>query len=126
MIWNNHQYLTLFGLWQLLAGQRIPFYRCLDRLFRLPWLTFQMLKPCRFSVFSHFNHFHNHKADSTTHTPIKPKPSFLITDAKIQSEVAHHDPGVAQINNGSFWHHDCTTMAAHMSLPASHFYHNEL
>ncbi|XP_008246316.1 PREDICTED: probable L-cysteine desulfhydrase, chloroplastic [Prunus mume] len=37
------------------------------------------------------------------HAPIEPKPSSsFITNSEIQSEFAHHAPGVAMMNNGSF------------------------
>ncbi|KAL5582739.1 hypothetical protein UlMin_015181 [Ulmus minor] len=40
--------------------------------------------------------------DSKTHIPKKPRLSSFITDSEIRSEFAHHDTGVARINNGSF------------------------
>ncbi|PON69580.1 Glycine dehydrogenase (decarboxylating) [Parasponia andersonii] len=58
----------------------------------------------RFSVARNYlNHHLNNDPESKSHKPINPKPSsFTITEAEIQSEFAHHDPGVARINNGSF------------------------
>ncbi|CAH1447728.1 unnamed protein product [Lactuca virosa] len=36
------------------------------------------------------------------HLPKKPKLSSFITKSQIQQEFAHHQPGVARLNNGSF------------------------
>ncbi|PQM37969.1 putative L-cysteine desulfhydrase chloroplastic isoform X1 [Prunus yedoensis var. nudiflora] len=67
------------------------------------------------------------------HVPIEPKlPSSFITDSEIQSEFAHHAPGVARMNNGSFGCCPASVISALqqwqlklLSQP-DHFYFNEL
>uniref|UniRef100_A0A5B7BKZ4 Putative L-cysteine desulfhydrase n=1 Tax=Davidia involucrata TaxID=16924 RepID=A0A5B7BKZ4_DAVIN len=40
--------------------------------------------------------------EHNNNVPKKPKLSSIITECEIQEEFAHHQPGVARINNGSF------------------------
>ncbi|KAH7542889.1 probable L-cysteine desulfhydrase, chloroplastic [Ziziphus jujuba] len=78
------------------------------------------------------DHYPNHNAVPKSHIHIKPSLSSFITDSKIQSEFAHHDPGVARINNGSFGCCPAPVITAlqqwqlkYLRQP-DHFYYNEL
>ncbi|PQM37965.1 putative L-cysteine desulfhydrase chloroplastic [Prunus yedoensis var. nudiflora] len=68
-----------------------------------------------------------------TQVPIEPKhSSSFITDSEIQSEFAHHAPGVAMMNNGSFGCCPASVISAlhqwqlKMLRQPSHFLLNEL
>lgn len=115
------------GRWTISCYHRFP-------LFLLPNQTSQILnlksKPLfQIPVACYRDPCLNH---NVPHSPIKPKLSSFITDSQIQSEFAHHDPGVARINNGSFGCCPASVITAlqqwqlkYLRQP-DHFYLNEL
>lgn len=58
--------------------------------------------------------------DNHNHVPKKPKlsspPSSFISDSEIRQEFAHHQPGIARINNGSFGSCPASIIAAQKRL----------
>lgn len=102
----------------------------------LPYQTLQFLyRKFSFQVLRVSNHHsHNLTSDGTeNHVPVKPEvSSSYITDSEIQSEFAHHAPGVAMMNNGSYGCCPASVISAlhqwqlKMLSQPNHFYLNEL